>query len=89
MAHFRCTGGGKKHGSYCYILSKDIKPWADAHQKCHKMDGSLAIIKDEETSLFITNLIRSSRHVSIYFRNIIYLKFNETKINLRQNFWVF
>ena len=66
-AHFRCSSGGRKHGAYCYILSRDVRSWSDARKKCAKIGGALGVIKDEETSLFITNLIRAGRHVSFPF----------------------
>ena len=46
------------------MLSKDVRTWPEARVKCEKLGGSLAIIKDGETNKFITNLIRSGKHVS-------------------------
>ena len=62
-ARFRCAGHGKKKGSFCFNLSKDARSWEAAEQRCKRQGGSLAVIKDEETMLFITNLIRGSSYV--------------------------
>jgi len=66
-ARFRCAGHGKKKGSFCFNLSKDARSWDAAEQRCKRQGGSLAVIKDEETMLFITNLIRGSSYDTSYW----------------------
>ena len=64
-ARFRCAGHGKKKGSFCFNLSKDKRSWEAAEQRCNRQGGSLAVIKDEDTMLFISNLMRGSSYVSL------------------------
>ena len=66
-APFKCTGHGKKFKSFCYVLSKsgDMKSWPEALNKCEKMGGTLAMIKDANTNKFIVNLIKKVSKVGI------------------------
>ncbi|CAG5100139.1 Oidioi.mRNA.OKI2018_I69.XSR.g16861.t1.cds [Oikopleura dioica] len=66
-ARFRCAGHGKKKGSFCFNLSKDKRSWEAAEQRCNRQGGSLAVIKDEDTMLYITNLIRGSSYDTSYW----------------------
>ncbi|VDK41849.1 unnamed protein product [Anisakis simplex] len=53
---FKCPEGYALRGLYCYKINVNPMTHNDAEMACRRMNGSLAVLHDEETGQFIANL---------------------------------
>ncbi|NWR00112.1 CD69 protein, partial [Paradoxornis webbianus] len=56
-----CPAGWVGYNGICYFLSKDEHTWDQGQAQCSELGASLAVLRDEEMSLF-----RLSQKVSLW-----------------------